>query len=84
MNDFTSNDLDSLAGKLDALDLNDAERAALDAVFDAAINSDADVSGFYANQEVSYFRVRLGSVLFFDESDAVRRYIGETEKNISQ
>ena len=81
MADFTSDDIASLAAKLDGLDLASGERAALDAVFDAA---ESDVDGFavgpppeperYANLETNFFRLRLLKVL--------GSYIGETEKNL--
>lgn len=84
MTDFTSADLDSLAGKLDALDLTAGERAALDAVFEAATG---DVAAFgrtdvkdshdrHANLEIGSFGPRLINVL--------GTYIGETEKNLGQ
>ncbi len=81
MADFTTDDIDSLAAKLDDLELTSGERAVLDALLDAA---EADVDGFavdappaserYANIEVSYFRPRLLRVF--------GSYIGETEKNL--
>ena len=42
--DITGHDTESLARKLDALDLTDGERAALDGLFAAA--SQAEVAGF--------------------------------------
>lgn len=85
MRDYTPADVDSLADKLDALELSSGERAALDALLDAAATD--EVAGFafepigsshdsFANQEISYFRPRLRSVIGGLPGD----YIGETEK----
>lgn len=86
--DFTEADVASLGRKLDGLELTDAESAALMAVFDAA--ADDDVAGFgFAGQQRNPFSARIGSILFFDEADAVfgkriepTGFIGETEKNL--
>ena len=89
--DYTAADVTSLGRKLDGLDLTDAESAALTAVFDAAAGSAADeVAGFgLPHEHQNPFSARLGSILFFDEADALfgKRtgtggFIGETEKNL--
>lgn len=46
MTAISDDDLKSLAAKLDALDLNEAERAALDGVLDRAEAYEPDVEGF--------------------------------------
>lgn len=85
--DYTAADVASLGRKLDGLDLTAAESAALMAVFDAAAD---DVAGFgFPHEHQNPYSARLGSILLFDEADAVfgkrtkvAGYIGETEKNI--
>jgi hypothetical protein len=84
--DYTDADVASLGRKLDGLELTEAESAALMAVFDAA----ADVAGFgFAGQRRDPFSARIGSILYFDEADALfgkrtdtAGYLGETEKNL--
>lgn len=86
--DFTEADVASLGRKLDGLELTDAESAALMAVFDAA--ADDDVAGFgFGGGQRNPFSARIGSILFFDEADALfdkrtepSGFIGETEKNL--
>ncbi|MFN3219861.1 MAG: hypothetical protein ACE367_25515 [Acidimicrobiales bacterium] len=86
--DYTAADVASLGRKLDGLELTDAESAALMAVFDAAV--DDEVTGFgFAGQQRSPFSARIGSILYFDEADAmfgkrtdITGFIGETEKNL--
>jgi hypothetical protein len=86
--DYTQADVASLGRKLDGLELTEAESAALMAVFDAA--ADDDVAGFgFADQRRDPFSARIGSILYFDEADALfgkrtdtAGYLGETEKNL--
>lgn len=86
--DFTEDDVASLGRKLDGLELTEAESAALMAVFDAA--ADDEVSGFgFTDRQRDPFSARIGSILFFDEADALfgkrtdaAGFIGETEKNL--
>ena len=88
--DYTAADVESLGRKLDGLDLTAAESAALMAVFDAAAHD--EVAGFgFPHEHQNPYSARLGSILFFDEADAifgkrtnVTGFIGETEKNIGR
>jgi len=72
--DYTKNDAESLAAKLAGLELSGAERAALDAVFEAAFDDDAEVFGL--DQGNRYFKVLWADSL-------PKTYIGETEKNVA-
>ena len=69
--EFTQDQAQTLAAKLDALALTSGERAALDAVFEAA--SGAEAQGFALDRADRYF-----NVIWLEIDD---RYIGETEKN---
>jgi hypothetical protein len=73
--DYTDEDAQSLAEKLAALELNDAERALLEDVLEAA--SSADVGGFAT-------RPRLDRYVALIRPFSQLRYIGETEKNLGQ
>lgn len=67
--EFTEADVASLGHKLDELDLTTGERAALRALFEAAAG---EVEGFALNvAQAGSFGSRLGSILFFDEADAL-------------
>ena len=59
--DFTEDDAQSLAEKLDRMDLTDGERAALDVVFEAA--SEDDVSGFRFDTSTSSYLPTMKSLL---------------------
>ena len=63
--DVTPEHLNTLAAKLDGLDLSNEERAILDAILvRAAASGDPEVSGYYTNQHAglgSQFKVDPGA-----------------------
>ena len=73
--DYTDVDAHSLAEKLAALELSDAERSLLEDVLEAA--SSADVGGFAT-------RPRLDRYFALLRPSSAPTYIGETEKNLGQ
>lgn len=63
MTDINDDDLKSLAAKLDGLDLNAAERAALDGVLDRAEAFEPDVEGFAFDAAQYTGQIRSGADL---------------------
>ncbi len=71
--DYTKQDAEALITKIVDLDLSSGEQAALDALFEAA--SESEVQAFGLNRRPQYLSV------LWPKPD-LKPYIGETEKNV--
>lgn len=64
MTEITADDLERLAAKLDALELDEAERAVLDGILERAEAYEPDVEGFgFGTSSLTYSGLQSGATL---------------------